>query len=59
MALFTQKHYEYLELALPLAEPHHPEVLERVVEILCDVFERDNPRFKREVFRDNVLKQPA
>lgn len=44
--LFTQKHYEHLERAL--SEERAPR---EVVEMLCRVFEKDNPKFKPDVFR--------
>ncbi len=60
MALFTQKHYEFLQGELRkefLGESLV--VVETHVDVLCRVFERDNPRFKRGEFRSNVLKQTA
>jgi hypothetical protein len=46
-ALFTVQHYEYLTERLR----HVPQPAKKiVVEILCWIFQQDNPKFKRELF---------
>lgn len=50
--LFTQKHYERLA-----AELHARKAKEDVVEVLCDIFARDNPKFKPELFREQAKRR--
>jgi len=45
--LFTQKHYEYFIDRLRLVPQPAKKIM---VEILCWIFQQDNPKFKRDVF---------
>jgi hypothetical protein len=47
--VFTQKHYEYLEMAIR-DDAASPESKKHAVEILCRVFAKDNPKFKHDLF---------
>lgn len=47
--LFTEKHFEYLMTALR-EDAASPESKQRATEFLCRVFERVNPKFKRDRF---------
>jgi hypothetical protein len=51
--LFTQKHYEYLIDALRTQKINDAEI----VEILCTIFVKDNPKFKPDLFRDSIIRQ--
>ena len=48
--VFTQKHYEYLEMAIR-DDGASPESKKHAVEILCRVFAKDNPKFKPALFQ--------
>ena len=50
-SLFTQKHYEHMMdvvSRVPLGKRTY------VAELLCDVFEKDNPKFSRSRFQSGI-----
>lgn len=61
MSVFTQKHYEHFSAEmrrladLPLSDRGVTwEEMIAVEEVLCRIFERDNCKFKRDLFREQV-----
>lgn len=57
MSTFTQKHYEHMIdglrslRSLPLSDHGvTSEELNASIIVMCRIFERDNPKFKRELF---------
>ena len=49
--LFTQKHYEHLEDQIARRRDLLDDrSMRAVVETMCAIFERDNPKFKRDRF---------
>jgi len=55
---FSQKHYEYMQTALRNMWQVPPSEKQIAAEILCRVFEQDNPRFKRQIFLRQVNAEP-
>lgn len=51
MSTFSQKHYEHMQRELhDLHDKLLAEDVDHVARVLCLIFERDNPKFKRKMF---------
>jgi hypothetical protein len=50
--VFTQKHYEHLTREL-----RRERASAETIETLCRIFERDNPKFKRDFFQTTTRPQ--
>lgn len=66
MSVFTAKHYEEVAKVLRVEYTHQfvtyggeAVAVERLTEALADLFEHDNPRFKRDMFYRGALGRPT
>jgi EAL domain-containing protein (putative c-di-GMP-specific phosphodiesterase class I) len=52
--VFTQKHYEHLIAGLHLVPALHDRII--AAEILCRIFQTDNPKFKPALFMAQAME---